>query len=102
MDVVEIRVRGVGGETAIEILEGPVRQVDGDADAGFYKADRAEGSDVDHSVEAYEWGLSRRVPPGLRCGGSCSPSACSTSPGGCSGRPPKVMNLDAVRCGGRG
>lgn len=59
MDVVELRVRGVGGETAEEILGGPVRQVDGDASAGFYeKADGSgDGEGNSHRrVEAYEWG----------------------------------------------
>ena len=50
-EVVELHIRGVGGATAEEILEGPVTQVDGDDVAGFYKPRGGDGA-----KEAYEWG----------------------------------------------
>jgi hypothetical protein len=65
--VVEIIVRGVGGETAEEILGGEVYKVSGDRDAGFYRTkqprDHSDTSCVEPSppepaciTEAYEWG----------------------------------------------
>lgn len=52
--VVRIEIRGVGGETAEEILQAPVTQVSGDRHAGFYQLE-ASGA-VEPDVEAYEWG----------------------------------------------
>jgi len=55
--VVELIIRGVGGETAEEILGGPVYQVSGDKHAAFYRShpptDPVPGK---ATREAYEWG----------------------------------------------
>ena len=52
-EVVLLQIRGVGGATAEEILEGPVTQTSGDELAGFYRADEPKTTTP---TEAYEWG----------------------------------------------
>jgi hypothetical protein len=59
--MVQMEIRGVGGATAQEILEGPVTQVSGDRIAGFYSPDVPPSHGRD--VEAYEWG---RLTSGTR------------------------------------
>jgi len=52
-EVVLLEIRGVGGATAEEILEGPVTQTSGDELAGFYRANEPKTATA---TEAYEWG----------------------------------------------
>ena len=52
--VTEIRVHGVGGATAAELLDDPdPKQVSGDGSAGFFSPRRSTGG---HATEAYVWG----------------------------------------------
>jgi hypothetical protein len=51
-EVMLLEIRGVGGATAEEILNGPVVQASGDGLAGFYRP----GEPTSQPTEAYEWG----------------------------------------------
>jgi hypothetical protein len=52
-ELVVLEIRGVGGATAEEILDGRVVQTAGDEAAGFYRRREPRG---ERTVEAYEWG----------------------------------------------
>ncbi|MDX1450202.1 MAG: hypothetical protein R3246_14200, partial [Acidimicrobiia bacterium] len=52
-ELVVLEIRGVGGATAEEILDGRVVQTAGDEAAGFYRRRDPRG---ERTVEAYEWG----------------------------------------------